>query len=385
MIKFKSENSMNDEDRQLICDFGDTCYAISKFVKENPRGDPFSLSKDAILWRKFLSHHPAILSLLLYGEDGIKKSFICFFKEFYSLYWDPSRRSIERFFSPFIKLGKYLKRFIKYEDSPSPSFSQDLEFDAFKSQYKSDLEKAFSEAGDDHQKICPKCEAKCRKRINKYYPKVLRMEDGHSSVKGTSPTGSNISRRAFSSERAMSILDGMCRGVTARCKNNLCDEHYASDFLDMQLANMRNENVHIEDSDDDKDQEYPSTWKKCPPDISGIFSRRYRATVSYWLASISTIDKDIHPELYRISNGERIRFIRLLKSISNNEHKSGLEKLARILSLGSLATFSFATSKKQGKKLEDVFPELDVDLFTKGCLQHPQNVYTSQVSSDNLV
>ena len=100
MMKHKCSTFEEErEQMQLICDFGVSSYAISKFLesKKTKRANPFSLSKDAVLWRGLFSNYPSLLTFLLFAQDGLKKSFICFFKEMYSIFWRASRRSRERF------------------------------------------------------------------------------------------------------------------------------------------------------------------------------------------------------------------------------------------------------------------------------------------------
>ena len=65
------------------------------------------------------------------------------------------------------------------------------------------------------------------------------------------------------------------------------------------------------------------------------------------------------PKKYAMYRGERQRFMRLLTIMSSNQHKSGLEKTARLLAFGSMSLFN--SSENKPRKAEDVFPDLDVD------------------------
>jgi len=302
----------------------------------------------------------------------MKKNFICFFKEFYSLYWSPSRRSATRFL--FLIPGwnkltglcnKLIKSSSESDESQSRARTND-ENDQFYREYFKQLEEDLENGKHELESLCPECKEKCCNIWQRYYPRAMQMREENLGADGSS-FHSLQSSHSSSSERALSIIGGMCRRVVLHCNGHYCEEADAADFFQEELNRYHQEMMSSTDmsqgpgsNEDSHDSlESPSTWNECPPDISRLFQRRHRAPIAYWLAYISTIDETANRKQYARYRGERMRFMRLMNSIANNKHKSGLERFARILMFGNMSVLN--RLEREPKKLEDVFPDLDGD------------------------
>lgn len=276
--------------------------------------------------------------MLLYGSEDLKKSFITFFKEFYSLYWEPSRRSMTRFLTMFSWIHR-LTDYIRCEEIDHTRTEEQRNLETFQdlSQYNETIDGFFADCNG----LCDSCKEKCRQILDDYHPKFLyirEQEEGKSNGL-TYP--------------ALCSLCGLCRGIAASCTLSACSEQKAIDYMQEEMNKRNNHEVPVGIL-----TEPPSAWEKCPPDISGLFTRRYRATVGYWLASLSQAeDIDQNYTRHRV---ERLRFIRLAESFLKNKHQSWLEKFARLITLQSLSPFS-RINGKEGKLLEDVLPAFDVN------------------------
>lgn len=285
--------------------------------------------------------------MLLYGSEELKRSFIVFFKGFYSLYWDSSRRSVARFLSTFSGIFRFTQRFGCQKEPDDLEGSQGK--NPFQDVYDSKIEEFFAQS--NFEGLCLSCEGKCREIVDEHYPKILQiLVDRPKSME----SGSNTS------SYALGTLRGMCKGVAACCTMHLCTEQDAVDFMkeeiEVIMKNFKRSNEFLTEN-----LEPPSTWQACPLDISGLFTRRYRAPVSYWLASLSLSESKEYYEKYRKCRVERIRFLRLVNSLLNNDHKSTLEKFARLITLQSLSPFSSHAVSKKGKQLENVLSDFDID------------------------
>lgn len=346
------EDEVDEKKRlQLLSDFGDTCYALSKFIRENPRHDPFSLSKDSVLWRKFLSHHPGILSMLLYGSDDLKRSFIKFFKEYFSLYWEPSRRSMARFVPTFLTRFKFLKCIGYQSEREVPQSYREQDLDPFDDLYNEKADEIFAKIKTVG--ICNSCKAQCLDEMKKCFPN-LSISEGNSD--GSGSCSSNGSSQV-STYKAFCSLDEICRGITAKCVPHLCKEEDAVDFMKHELS------TRMENPDFSADPSF-SVRQDCPKDISVLFSRRYRAPVAFWLASLSFDESNDTSMTYTRRQVERHRFVSIVSSMWDNTHMSGLHKFARFVTLGSLSPFPSSSKTKEGKNIDNVLPGVDINFST---------------------
>ena len=227
-------------------------------------------------------------------------------------------------------------------------------------------------------RLCPSCRSECDSILERHFTKATQMpiypmDEG--SI-GTFESSAPSSQSSLSSHRAFSIIGGMCRRAVLHCNGHYCEEVDAAHFFQGALHTLRHRHevmrsTEISCSQSRNDESHhvlddcPSLWKECPPDISRLFQRRHRASIAYWLAYISTIDEKTDREQYARYRGERMRFMRLMNSITNNQHKSGLERFARILMFGNMSVLN--KGERKPKKLEDVFPNLDGDHFSQPC------------------
>jgi len=370
----KLQKGTSEESYQDICDFGHTSYAISKFIERNPRANAYSLSKETVLWRHMLRCYPMLLSFLFFAQDGLKKSFVSFFKEFYSVYWDPSRRSTS---TKLFSMIPFSRKFVALLDFLIPpqrqsEFKASTEDGPYEDSYALTLQDNFKTGRTNCEHLCLTCQRECRKIIEEYYPKAVEMEEG---TLGSTSGSCGSHNQGYSFDRAISIIGGMCRRVVFDCKHHYCQEIHVSQFFETFLKELQDKRCIDLGKDSQKSPkvgmpERPSLWKECPQDISRLFQRRYRVPVAYWLAYISMIDKKDDPERYAACRVERRRFVRLMNSISSNTHRSGLEKFARFLMFGKMSIFDSTQNEPRG--LEDIFPDLDVDEWIQPILKQKQ-------------
>lgn len=254
-------------------------------------------------------------------------------------------------------MGSFLNGMGSSLTPPLDESGNSSSYDPLSYTYQQELIGEFNQGRGDNESLCGDCKEKMERLLQDHLAQGNQVEQG------------------YLESRQWSTISAVCRRIVLHCTSGYCNEmhateYFVSDLRRRPLTRQRSSSgssligALVGESGLPDDLASLLKWTECPPDVSIIIQRRYRAPLASWLAHISMVENS-DEENYAKHMAERTRFMRLIKSILENKHKSAMEKFGRALMLGNMTVFS--SSETTPRHLDEVFKDLDVDLWTQPC------------------